>query len=128
MATEKKDIMERVKTFEDALAITGRPALPTFEELPEELRPYFQAQYKLVVIAEVLNEGWTPDWANWDEYKYYPWFDYDKSFSRFAFCGTIYVYSLADAGCASRLCYRTRALAKYSGEQFLDIWNNLILK
>jgi len=122
------DITERVKTLEDALAITGRPAVPEFADVPEDLRHYFQAQYKAVVITEALNEKWVADWSNWDEYKWLPWFTYDKASSRVAFGGTDCRYAAAYAGSASRLCFRTKALAEYAGRQFEDIYNDLLLK
>ena len=57
---ENQNIMDRVKTFEDALKETGRPGVPDFSCLPSDMRKYFEAQYKMVVITEALNEGWEP--------------------------------------------------------------------
>lgn len=59
-----ENISDRIKTFEDALEETGRPNVPEFIDAPEDLRQYLQAQYKAVVIAEALNEGWTPDYSD----------------------------------------------------------------
>jgi len=126
--TQTTDITARVKTLEDALAITGRPAVPEFADVPEELRSYLQAQYKAMAITETLNEKWVANWSNWDENKWFPWFDYDKASSRFAFYATSYLYAFATAGYASRLCFRTKALAEYAGRQFEDIYNELLLK
>jgi len=130
MAKEKqiKDIKERVKSFEDALAVTGRPALPDFSNVPEDLRDYFEAQYKVVVIAEALNEGWTPDWNDHDQQKYFPWFHHPVSSSGFVFDVTSCGYSGADAGGGSRLCLKNRELARYFGEQFIEIWDKILLK
>ncbi len=132
MATKKqtrepvRDITERIKTFEDALKETGRPDVPEFTDAPEDIREYLRAQYKATVIAEALNEGWKADWHNSDQYKYFPWFYVSPSF--FVFHGTDYHYSGPNAGSASRLCFRTSALAKYAGSQFLSIWKDLIMK
>ena len=126
---EKVDVIETIKTFEDAMKATGRPGVPDFSNLPEDLRKYFTAQYKMIVIAEALNEGWNADWSNDDEYKYYPWFYHEpKVSSGFAFNDASYICSCAVAGYGSRLCFRTRALAKYAGEQFIEIWNDILLK
>ena len=124
---EKKEVTERIKTFEDAQKETGRPDVPELSDVPEDLRDYFKAQYKAVVITEALNEGWKADWKNENQEKYIPWF-WTKSPSGFAFDVACYGYSTPRAGDASRLCFRTRALAKYAGEQFLDIWKDLIFK
>lgn len=122
----KKDVTERVKTFEDAMAETGRPAVPEFSDVPEDLRDYFKAHYKMVVIAEALNEGWKADWKDGSQKKWFPWFF--LSSSGFAFGDTIYDYSNPNAGDCSRLCFKTEALARYAGRQFVQIWDDLLRK
>lgn len=117
-----QNVMDRIKTFEDALEDTGRPDLPDLSCLPEDMRKYFEAQYKMLVIAEALNEGWKPNWDD-DEYKYYPWFN--MSPSSFAFRVSDYGRSLADASSGSRLKFKTRELAEYAAKQFIDIWKDI---
>ncbi|MCL2651558.1 MAG: hypothetical protein FWD60_11115 [Candidatus Azobacteroides sp.] len=53
---ERTEVTERIKTFEDALKETGRPDVPEFSDVPEDLRDYFKAQYKEIVITDALNE------------------------------------------------------------------------
>lgn len=120
------DIKERVKSFEDALTVTGRPAMPDFSSVPVDLKDYFEAQYKVVVIAEALNEGWVPNWNDHDQEKCFPWFR--VSSSGFVYLAATYRYSLAIAGNGSRLCCKNSELATYFGEQFIDIWNKILLK
>lgn len=121
MKKENKKITDLVKTFDDARKLTGRPDVPDFSNLPTDMRKHFEAQYKMIVIAEALNEEWIPDWDNHNEYKYYPWFK--MSPSSFAFrvscCG------FADAGSGSRLKFRTCELAEYAAKQFIDIWKDI---
>lgn len=85
------------------------------------------AYRKIKTITQALNEGWVPDWSNENQNKWTPYF-YPNSSSGFVFHHTYYDYSSADAGNGLRLCVRTRALAKYAGEQFIDIWNKILLK
>lgn len=93
----KKDVTERVKTFEDAMAETGRPAVPEFSDVPEDLRDYFKAQYKMVVIAEALNEGWKADWTDGSQKKWFSWFF--VSSSGFAFLVTdFFLLLVSDCG------------------------------
>lgn len=120
---ENQNIMDRVKTFEDALKETGRPDVPDFSCLPSDMRKYFEAQYKMLVITEALNKGWKPDWDNDNEYKYYTWFT--MSPSSVAFNASNYDYSFAYAGSGSRLKFKTSELAKYAAEQFIDIWKDI---
>lgn len=123
MKKENQKITELVKSFEDARNMTGRPDVPDFSNLPTDMRKHFEAQYKMIVIAEALNEEWIPDWDNYDEYKYYPWFE--MSPSSFAFGVSACVHAIADAGSGSRLKFRTRELAEYAAKQFIDIWKDI---
>lgn len=123
MKKENQKITELVKSFEDARNMTGRPDVPDFSNLPTDMRKHFEAQYKMIVIAEALNEEWIPDWDNYDEYKYYPWFE--MSPSSFAFGVSSCIYAAASAGSGSRLKFRTRELAEYAAKQFIDIWKDI---
>jgi len=127
MEKEEKTTMESIKTVEDAFKATGMPATPEFSEVPEELRAYFKAVYEVVVITRALVGDWKPDWTNWDQPKWFPWFDMQSS-GAFVFDDTDYATSIAGAGYASRLCFPTEELAEYAGRQFTDIYSNIILK
>jgi len=127
--TEKElveKVMVRIKTFEDALKETGRPEVPDFSNLPEDLRDYFKAQYKAAVIAEALNEGTKMDWTNSDQRKWLPWFS--MSSGGFVFHDADYYFSFAAAGYGSRLCFKSEELAEYAGKQFLDIYAAILQK
>ena len=118
-------IIERIKTFVDAMEATGRKEVPDFSSLPEDMRKHFEALFKMVVIVEALNEGWQPVWDIYSEAKYYPWFD--MSPSSFAFGGSYYAFEVAAAGSGSRLKLKSRELAEYCGGQFKDIWKDIQL-
>jgi hypothetical protein len=78
-----------------------------------------QAHYRLVIIARALNGNWKPDWTNWDQNKYYPWFAFRGG--QFVFHVVRYVFTSSPLG--SRLCFRTRELAEYAGKQFEDLYH-----
>lgn len=118
-----QNVMDRIKTFEDAMEETGRKGVPDFSDLPKDMRRHFIALYKMEVITEALNEGWKADWDNSGENKYYPYFI--MSPSSIAFRGSDFGYTFARAGSGSRLCYKTRELAEYSAKQFIDIWKDI---
>lgn len=70
------NITERVKSFEDACQVLGISTnVPDVKGLPRKHQKAIVANYKLIIIAEALNEGWKPNWQDSDECKYYPWFD-----------------------------------------------------
>lgn len=123
------NIMERVKTFEDACQILGiNPEETVITNIPESLTKYKkqqQAQIKLMIVAEAINEGWQPDWNNSNQYKYYPWFDM-RSSAGFGFSYTDCDYAYSFTGVGSRLCFKTRELAEYAGKQFESIYKDLL--
>ena len=119
------DIMDRVKTFEDACKELGRQPYNVDSLMKLGLTKNDIAYQKMVVIVEALNEGWKPDWDNYSEAKYYPWFE--MSPSSFAFDDSACDFEFAYAGSGSRLKLKSRELANYCGEQFEDIWKDIQL-
>ena len=129
-----KDITKRVKTYADACAVLGiepmnETVLAKLGFTKDEI-----AYRKLKTIAEALNEGWRPDWANSNEYKYWPWFVYNPALAGFSYANTIHAASStyaaasnANAHFGSRLCYKTRELATYAGRQFEGLYNDFLL-
>lgn len=121
------NITDRVKSFEDACQVLGISTnVPEVKGLPRKHQKAIIANYKLIVIAEALNEGWKPNWQDSDEYKYYPWFDMSNP----AGVGCSYTlntasYTTADIG--SRLCLKNRELAIYFGQTFTDLFNDSLL-
>ena len=109
------------------------------------------AYLKLRVIAEALNEGWEPQFTT-DEYHYYPWFflytqekinrmDEEKKKSLWRFrvysCdGSDCVLAYANSHCtwsnelssfSARLAVKSKELAEYFGNQFIDIWADYLI-
>ncbi|MDV3882949.1 hypothetical protein CMU04_06410 [Elizabethkingia anophelis] len=120
------NITEKVKSFEDACSILEiENNLPDVTMLPEKHKKSIIAHYKLTIIIEALNEGWTPDWSNWDERKYYPWFEMSDSSGRFSFDGSHDLHS--HSSCAARLCFKSRELANYIGEFFIDLYKEYFI-
>jgi len=123
--------MDKIKTFEEACAALGiSTALPEVSMLPEAEQKAIVAHYKLTVIAKALNEGWKPDWSNDDEYKYYPWFDVEEDAAKpsgFGLSYGGYVGTDLYTFIGSRLCFKSRELAKYAGEQFTDLYEEYFL-
>ena len=120
-----QSITDRVKTYEDACAELGEIPLNEAECLRLGFTKDEIVRRKLITIGRALNEGWVGDIYS-NDYRYYPYFSTGSSPSSFAFYGTGCAYVFARAGSGSRLSYKTRELAKYSGVQFLDLWRELI--
>ena len=151
-----KDIMERVKTFEDACEVLGEDH-QYVKAYREWMRIYYAeckdvtAYLKLRIIAAALNEGWKPTFSD-GECRYYPWFDiynqneYEKlnkdekkkchvisrsSYDAYAFGGVVFSSlnistSSSYSYHGSQIVFKTRELAEYCEKQFVDIWSDYL--
>ncbi len=126
--------MKKIKTFEDACKLEGldpKKVIPDFSCYPEKDRKSMEAHAKLLIIVGAANkqdnEGkeWKPDFSNWDESKYEPWFDYDKGSSAFRYGDFVYWSTAASVG--SRLCFKTRKTCERIANQFIDLYNDYLL-
>ena len=121
------NITDRVKSFEDACQVLGISTnVPEVKGLPRKHQKAIIANYKLIVIAEALNEGWKPNWQDSDEYKYYPWFDMSNP-AGVGCSHTNITASNTLASFGSRLCLKNRELAIYFGQTFTDLFNDSLL-
>ena len=151
-----KDIMERVKTFEDACKVLGEYHQYVMA-YREWIRIYYSyckditAYLKLRIICAALNDGWKP--TNSDgECRYYPWFyiytkkEYEKlnkdekkkcrvvgrqSYDAYAFGGVVFSSlnistSSSYSYHGSQIVFKTRELAEYCEKQFIDIWSDYL--
>ena len=125
---QSQDITDIIQELSDAIEYTGRPDVPEFSELPEDLRPFFQAVYKNVIVAEALNEGERFDLYDESVKRHYPYYYTNGSPSAFAFDSSYYDYSRAAAGSGSRLCLKDGKRAKHMGTRFKDIQRDMLSK
>ena len=125
---------EDLKTFEDAckvLKLDPKKVVPDFSCYPKKDQKAMIAHSKLVIIVraankiENKNKEWNPDWANMNEYKYFPWFEMDGS-SGFRCDGCDGWDTHSAIG--SRLCFVSRDLADYIAKQFIELYKEYFLK
>lgn len=116
------DITKKIKSYEDACKTLNLDpaALPAVDNLPEKDRKSIVAYYKLTVIIRALNEGWEPNWQDWDEYKYFNWFYIDSA--GFACARTSYAVTYTHSTIGSRLCFKNDTLARYARETFKGLY------
>ena len=149
---DNRPVTERIKTFTDACNALGdeHPLVTQYRLTAaaykgEPMTEDFIAYLKLRIIVAVLNEGWEPKFEK-GEYRYYPWFylytkeQYDElddeekgrsvlrssnnssALGGLSYASASYAFSSSLSGNGSRLAFRTRELAAYSGKQFAEEW------
>lgn len=150
------DITDKIKTFDDAckaIGLAGPEALPELlqEKYAAIVPSHIKAQLKLEIITLALNEGWQhiPDGKHW---AYWPWFclytageiadmgkkgaeeraminatDVSEVFSGLGSALSYSAWSGSYADFGSRLAYKSRELARYSGKQFIELWKEAYL-
>lgn len=84
---------------------------------------------ELFTIAQAWNkeDEFEPDFSNSNQYKYFPWFVYDNGAAGFVYAYTNYAATGTFAVLGSRLCFKTPERARQFGEQFIDLWNDVLL-
>ncbi len=125
-SNEKVFDFKSIKTFEDACKKLGiEPAEAEIKAIHIEAVKPMKAYYKLVIIYLAINNGWKPDWNDYNQWKYYPWFGVLSS--GFGFDDSFYVCDYSYSGVGSRLCTDTREKALYMAEQFKDLYQEYLL-
>lgn len=120
-----KNIKERVKSFENACAITGDSDRLPFPTPTNKIQERINYDYMIYVITKALNEDWKLQWPHGSQYKWYPWMQYDEASSAFRFDLSTYDCAYASAGSGVRLA--TRELSDYFGKQFQDLISKHLL-
>lgn len=146
---QPKNIMERVKTFEDACEVLGEehPLVIQYKEIYDNFLyeggdgvKDIVAYLKLRIICAALNDGWKPTFDG-SRFRYYPWFyiytkeEYEKLNKDEKKKCRVVGRSNSSAGAfasgaspvshtviCSRLVFKTRELAEYCEKQFINIW------
>jgi len=115
----KKDFKE-IKTFNDAcieLRINPSNVFNMVDTTDEK------AYKMLKIIAKAINQGWTPDWSNFNQRKYWPWFNLS---SGFGFVGSYCASDRTLTPVGSRLCFENEEKCNYAGKQFIDIYRDFL--
>lgn len=84
---------------------------------------------KLFTIAQAWNkeDGFVPDFSDWHQSKWFPWFKYDKDAAGFVFADTDSTPASAYSDVGSRLCFKSSARAAQFGKQFAELYNKVFL-
>ena len=135
-----KDVNEHITDFESARKALGLkpnvayiPKSGDVKRLMADINPKhieaLIALNKLFTIAQAWNkeDGFVPNFSNWEQDKWFPWFVYDKDAAGFVCARTNYAPTYAGANFGSRLCFKTSERAAQFGKQFEDLYNKVFL-
>lgn len=134
-----KDVNETITDFERAREALGlKPN--TFYNLSEHVPKFFSdinpkhiealiALNQLFTLAEAWNkeDEFVPNYSDWKQDKWFPWFKYDEDTARFVCVDTIYTPTNMFAYFGHRLCFKTSERAEQFGKQFVDLYNEVFL-
>lgn len=123
---------KRINSIDEAFNLKGLDIsiMPDVSMLPERFQKAQTALFQLHVAAEVVNDGWEPDYTNWDQPKYQPIFEVNTTDEKKSGVG------LSDLGYGNwrtishvgvRLCFEDRDTAKFFGETFKNLYEDLFL-
>lgn len=84
---------------------------------------------KLFTIAQAWNkeDGFVPDFSDWEQDKWFPWFVYDKDAAGFVCADSYDAPTSAAASIGSQLCFKSSTRAAQFGKQFADLFNKVFL-
>lgn len=125
--------MKNLESFENAANYLGidPTKLPDVSMLPEGSQKAIVSFYKISIISQASwkQEDKVIDWYDWDQYKYYPWFDMspERVGSSVGFSCNGYDYGNARSGVGSRLVFPTREIAEYVGKTHLDLYRDFMV-
>lgn len=152
-----KNVMERVKTFDNALKELGddNQLVKEYYERwqlvgDKDVSKDYVAYLKLRIITAALNEGWEPEFIP-GERRWAPYFllytkeEYEKlnddvrarvvyrpcgyavAHGGVSSAGAYFDSASVGASIGSRLAFKSEKLAEYAGMQFLDIYADFML-
>lgn len=114
-------------------AMNTAPGLMDVTHLVDALNPSHVealiALNELFTIAEAWNKAddFVPDYSDRRQDKWFPWFVYSKDRAGFVCADAFDAPSHTSASIGSRLCFKTANRARQFGNQFIDLWNKVLL-
>lgn len=133
------DINEVITDFESAREMLGLKALGFLNKFDDvtklisDINPKhieaLIALNELFTIAEAWNkeDEFVPDFSDWNQDKWFPWFKYDEDVAGFVYASTASTPADAYPPFGSLLCFKTSERAAQFGKQFVDLYNEVFL-
>lgn len=159
---DNRPVTERIKTFEDAYNELGEDhplttlydnfinKLPNQEKADGDVLAYL----KLRIIVAALNEGWEPQFIEYER-RWAPWFvlytnaelnkindkdrekvcrvvgrsgSYSGAYGGLVYASAFSASSNSSSHNGSRLAFKSEKLAEYAGQQFIEIYRDFMIQ
>ena len=116
-----------IETFEDACErLDLDPSnLPNLSAIPKRFKKPLIALYKLMIVAEAINDSWIPDFGNLNQEKFFPIFEINTAGRDFLNCKNSSVKNVTRS--SSFLCFQTQDKAFYMSTQFTELFKDYLL-
>lgn len=132
---ECKEANELVPDFESAKKVIGPTRVilvksnTSITEFNARHIDALNALNRLFTIAEAWNivDGFVPDFSDWNQDKWFPWFKYDKDAAGFVCAYTCNAPTSAGATFGPRVCFKSSERAAQFGKQFANLYNKVFL-
>lgn len=114
---------KNIKSFDDILKLANinKKDCLIFKNPSNKNEIKINAYNKLLIISNVLNEGWETDFTNSSQYKFYPYFKVSDGGLVYYDCS--YYFS----GCvAEAVFYKSSDIAKFAGTIFINEYNEFL--
>ncbi len=127
----KKKKFTDIKDVNECFEVAERPVVESVDQIPSDLHPVIMAFYKEMVMAEAANKlkgsDQKPDWRNPNQKKWFGWLRFVSSGS-VVFCVSVFDYSNAFAGDASRLAFLEESDARHAFDIAPDVFEDFLTK
>lgn len=111
-----KNIIDEIQTLEDVFRLnnTTKEAFDNkYEGIEDEVK-YTALEY---LIVKAYNQGWTPDWSNISERKWFIWWDFNNNFTLNA-CNCYF----STATCSALSLFKNEEIALDAAKKFKEIY------
>lgn len=126
----KRKHSEKVTHLEEAarLALLEDVARLVTDINPKHIKALV-ALNKLFTIAQAWNkeDEFVPDFSDWNQDKWFPWFKYDEDVAGFVYASTASTPADAYPPFGSLLCFKTSERAAQFGKLFAELYNKVFL-
>jgi hypothetical protein len=97
--------------------------LPDLTNVAEDDKKMRIAQYKKPFIVKAINgPEFKADYSNWNQYKWFPVFVWDKQKSAFVFATSGCELTITYAGCGPRFAFESEEKADHAAKYFYDVF------